>query len=99
MVRVYLSHQPNHPHGPTSDSPSCEDALFRAGSAKKWAQIVQRGSIILMPSLVLDPSSARLPKFDTPVDDFGMYGLLSIIWLYILEADYRLLSGSTHGLK
>jgi hypothetical protein len=78
---------------------SCEDALFRAGSAKKWAQIVHGGSLVLMPSLALDPSSANLPKFDTPIDDFGMYGLLSIIWIYILEADYRLLPGSTHGLQ
>jgi hypothetical protein len=78
---------------------SCEDALFRAGSAKKWAQIVHSGSLVLMPSLALDPSSAHLPKFDTLLDDFGMYGLLSIIWLYILEADYRLLPGSTNGPK
>ena len=78
---------------------SCDDALFRAGSAKNWTQIVQSGSLILMPSLAFDPSSAHLPKFETPLDDFGMYALLSIIWLYILEADYRLLPGNTHGLS
>lgn len=77
----------------------CGDALFRATSAKQWAQIAHDGSLVLMPSLALDPSSARLPKFHTPLDDFGMYGLLSMLWLYILEADYRLLSISNSGLQ
>ncbi|KAK5400829.1 hypothetical protein LTR06_011213 [Exophiala xenobiotica] len=51
---------------------SCEDALFRAGSAKEWAQILNSGSFVLMPSLALDPSSAHLPKFDTLLDGFGI---------------------------
>ncbi|PYH41409.1 FTFMHR domain-containing protein [Aspergillus saccharolyticus JOP 1030-1] len=70
----------------------CDDALFRAITAMRWMQLICSGKCMLMPTIVAPSESVGLPELESPVDDFCMHGVLSLVQLRLSEAYYRLLS-------
>ncbi|RAL09836.1 FTFMHR domain-containing protein [Aspergillus homomorphus CBS 101889] len=70
----------------------CDDALFRAITAMRWMQLICSGKCMLMPTIVAPSENVGLPELETPVDDFCMHAVLSLVQLRLSEAYYRLLS-------
>lgn len=72
----------------------CDSALFQAPSAIKWAELLNKGHQICMPSLNLSAQPVNIPRVTNSIDTLGIDGILCIIRLRISEDYYRLLPQS-----
>ncbi|KIX99240.1 uncharacterized protein Z520_04816 [Fonsecaea multimorphosa CBS 102226] len=66
----------------------CKTELFQAATERRWSQMVDAGSLTIMPLMIPQLASAILP----PASDasaIGFFGLFSTVWVRIVEARYR----------
>lgn len=59
----------------------------------EWMQLLRSGKPILMPTVMAPSENVNVPTLNTPMGDFCVQGVLSMIHVRLSEAYHRLLSG------
>ncbi|KAJ5347504.1 uncharacterized protein N7506_000757 [Penicillium brevicompactum] len=70
----------------------CSEDLFRAHSSTQWTQLIRGGKRILSLTIRAPSEKVNIPALESPLEDFCVQSVLSIVHLRQSEAYHRLLS-------
>ncbi|KIW79268.1 hypothetical protein Z517_05880 [Fonsecaea pedrosoi CBS 271.37] len=66
----------------------CKTELFQAATERRWSQMVDAGSLTIMPLMIPQLDAAILPPA-SDASEIGFFGLCSTAWIRIAEARHR----------
>ncbi|KAJ5183315.1 hypothetical protein N7492_000931 [Penicillium capsulatum] len=70
----------------------CDEALFRAQSSTRWAQLIHEGKRLLMPTVLAPSENTNINSLEGPADELCTQTILAMVQLRQSEAYHRLLS-------